>query len=384
MRTWIPALLLAAGCAAPPAALPPREPSGKSVRVAAIQPKSRLIPAKLGVEDALARMETTLDELTGLLERAAREGCRVAALPEDTLGLGDWEASHPEELHGMLARAVPRMLERLGRAAAALRMTVVCCNDAAAPNGRVRNTAFLIGPDGRELGRYDKVGMPLQEQHKERGATFPVFATPDLGVVGMLICYDMVFPEGARCLALGGADVIFHPTLGGAAIGDDDISRAAFRTRAVENFVYLVVSQRGSGSMILSPQGRILAEAQGPDSLAVADIDPFGGREGGDSMNRQTDMRARLFRERVPAAYGILNDPSPPALERLPEETSVEQAVRVARSARSEGEARFNAASKLQREGRRDEAVRAYETLCADYPRTWIDTVSRQRLKELR
>ena len=33
----------------------------------------------------------------------------------------------------------------------------------------------------------------------------------------MLICYDMVFPEAARCLALGGADVIFHPTLGGAA-----------------------------------------------------------------------------------------------------------------------------------------------------------------------
>ena len=61
----------------------------------------------------------------------------------------------------------------------------------------------------------------------------------------MLICYDMVFPETARCLALGGADLIFHPTLGGAAIGDDDISRAAFRTRAVENFVYIVVAQRG-------------------------------------------------------------------------------------------------------------------------------------------
>ena len=75
-----------------------------------------------------------------------------------------------------------------------------------------------------------------------------VYETPDLGCVGLLICYEMVFPEAPRCLALGGADIIFHLTLGGAAIGDGDISRAAFRTRAVENFIYLVVSQRGSGS----------------------------------------------------------------------------------------------------------------------------------------
>jgi predicted amidohydrolase len=47
----------------------------------------------------------------------------------------------------------------------------------------------------------------------------------------MLICYDMVFPESARCLALGGADIIFHPTLGGAAIGDDPVVRATRRIR---------------------------------------------------------------------------------------------------------------------------------------------------------
>ena len=58
-------------------------------------------------------------------------------------------------------------------------------------------------------------------------------------------------------------------TFGGAAIGDGEVSRAAFRTRAVENFVYLVVSQRGSGSMIISPKGTILAEAKGLRKLAL-------------------------------------------------------------------------------------------------------------------
>src|SRR5262249_30167197 len=151
----------------------------------------------------------------------------------------------------------------------------------------IYNTAFLLGRDGKEIGRYHKVCPTIHERVCTPGDRFPVFATKDLGGVGMLICYDMVFPETARCLPLGGADMIFHPTLGGAAIGDDDISRAAFRTRAVENFVYIIVAQRGGGSMIVSPQGRILAEAKGVDSLAIADIDPLGGREGGDAMNQQ-------------------------------------------------------------------------------------------------
>jgi predicted amidohydrolase len=153
-------------------------------------------------------------------------------------------------------------------------MYVVCCNDHVEGDRNIYNTAFFIGRDGKEIGRYHKVCPTIHERVCTPGDSLPVFETKDLGTVGLLICYDMVFPEPARCLALGGADVIFHPTLGGAAIGDDDISRAAFRTRAVENFVYLVVAQRGSGSMVVSPQGRILAEAKGGDSLAIADIDP--------------------------------------------------------------------------------------------------------------
>jgi hypothetical protein len=200
----------------------------------------------------------------------------------------------------------------------------------------------------------------------------------------MLICYDMVFPEAARCLALGGADVLFHLTLGGAAIGDDDISRAAFRTRAVENFIYIVVSQRGSGTLILSPKGQILAEARGPDDLAIADIDPFGGREGGDAFNHQRDMRARLFRERHPPAFGILTDPDPPVLAKVPEATRVEDAVRISSGARTAGEERFNEAARLSRDGRTAEAAAAFEKLIADYPGTWIERVSRERLAALR
>src|SRR5262249_35564011 len=206
---------------------------------------------------------------------------------EDTLGLLKWELANRAALKEVLSQAVSRMLDRLGRAAAKHRLYLVACNDTIEPDGTTHNTAFLLGRDGKENGRYHKVNLPLAEQAHARGHRFPVFQTPDLGGVGMLICYDMVFPEAARCLALGGADVIFHPTLGGAAIGDDDINLAAFRTRAVENFVYLVVAMRGGGSMIISPQGKVIARAPEADRLGLADIDAAGGGAGGSAFDTQ-------------------------------------------------------------------------------------------------
>ena len=355
------------------------------VRIGTAQPAPRLIDYRIRKPpELIERLEDSLAHLEALVHEAGAAGCDVLALPEDTLGLGLWEAGNPDALRDVLPAAVGRMLDRLGRAAASHGMYLVCCNDTAEPDGTVRNTAFLLGRDGKEIGRYHKVNMPIHELHKTRGDRFPVFHTPDLGGVGMLICYDMVFPEAARCLALAGADILFHLTLGGAAFGGKDISRAAFRTRAAENFVYIVVSQRGSGSMIVSPKGDILAEAEGHDTIAVADLDPFGGRDGADSMNAQRDMRARLFRERSPAAFGILTDPSPPVLQKVPEETSVADACRISRAALTTGEEEFAQADALIRDAKTAEAIQALQTLIARYPRTWIDRTARERLDQLR
>jgi predicted amidohydrolase len=385
MRILIASLtILEAGCATM-ATEPPITGSRKpTVRVAASQPRARLIDWTL--EDAgevLGRVDRSLEELSELVRKAAEAGADIVVLPEDTLGLGRWEAGHPGRLRDVLPRAVDRMLDRLGREAAARKVYVICCNDTVDARGDERNSAFFLGRDGRLIGRYDKVDMPISELHKKRGDRFPVWNTPDLGGVGMLICYDMVFPEAARCLALGGADIIFHPTLGGAAMGDGEISRCAFRTRAAENFVYVVTAQRGAGSMIISPKGDILSEAKGADSFAVADIDPFAGREGGDAFNSQEDMRARLFRERSPDAFGLLCDPNPPVLRKVPEVTTVEEAVRVANGGLTVGERRFGEASRLQQAGLKDEARRAYESLISEFPRTWIDRASRERLAQL-
>jgi predicted amidohydrolase len=354
------------------------------MRVAAAQPKNRTIDFQLKPAEVLAQVDESLAELGALVHKAGAAGCDALALPEDTLGLLKWEAASPTALDAVLPEAVKRMLARLGKASAEHHMYLVVCNDAIEADGHAYNTAFLLGRDGREIGRYHKVNLPLGEQSRRRGQKFPVFPTADLGTVGMLICYDMVFPEAARCLALGGADLVFHPTLGGAALGDDDISLAAFRTRAVENFIYLVVAMRGHGSMIISPQGKILATAGEPDGLAIAEIDPFGGREGGDAFNTQRDMRGRLFRERVPGAYGILAERDPPVLAKVPSNVTKDEAIRITATALTTGEAQFQEAEALARAGKTEAAIQLFERLCKECATSWIDRASRERLQKLR
>jgi predicted amidohydrolase len=339
--------------------------------------------------EVIGRIDHTLDLLEGLVHKAGQAGCDIVVFPESTLTMSRWVWVHPELRAELLPEADQRMLRRLGGAAASHHMYLICCNDTQESDGALRNTAFLLGRDGREIGHYHKVGLPLHEQLKEPGDGFAVFPTPDLGNVGMLICYDMVFPEAARCLSLAGADIIFVPTEGGAAFGSPDLSRAAFRTRAVENFTWVVVSWGGgnqnTGSMIISPQGEILADEREPGALAIADIDPTGGRQAADFANAQEDMRTRLFRERRPSTYGLLTDPHPPVLDHLPPYAhgpAIDIANRFGR-AFTVGHVHWDAAEDRLRSGDIAGAIQAYRALRAEYPGTWFDRMAGARLAEL-
>ncbi|MFI5426742.1 carbon-nitrogen hydrolase family protein [Aeromicrobium sp. UC242_57] len=77
----------------------------------------------------------------------------------------------------------------------------------------LRNTAVLLGPGG-VMATYRKTHLPHlgADRFVTPGDNEPVLVETPLGVVGLSICYDLRFPEWARCLALGGADIIANPT----------------------------------------------------------------------------------------------------------------------------------------------------------------------------
>lgn len=147
---------------------------------------------------------------------------------------------------------------------------------------RVYNTTPVIGKDGRLIGYYDKTHLfpPFQEdRYLSSGTDLPIFKT-DLGVFGIMICFDIRFPELARSLALAGAQVLFCPA-------EFPVERTVtwatlLRARAIENQVFVVGCNRvgsdgkhsyGGRSAIIDPEGKTLAQAENGAQLISATID---------------------------------------------------------------------------------------------------------------
>jgi predicted amidohydrolase len=133
--------------------------------------------------------------------------------------------------------------------------------------GRVLyNTSVLLDRQGKLVGRYRKVYLPAAEVEGglTPGVSYPVFPT-DFGTVGMMICYDVMFPEPAKAMAAQGADLILMPIWG----GDETLAKA----RAIENGIYLISSGYDYPSHIISPVGEILSESTKDGTAAVVTLD---------------------------------------------------------------------------------------------------------------
>jgi predicted amidohydrolase len=129
----------------------------------------------------------------------------------------------------------------------------------------VFNTAVLIDREGKLAGMYRKTHLPREEW--EAGLTpgndYPVFNT-DFGKVGLIVCWDVQFPEPARAMALKGAELLLLPIWGG--------SEVLARARAIENHVFLVSSTYDMRSFVVDPTGAVLAEATDKSPIATAEL----------------------------------------------------------------------------------------------------------------
>jgi len=245
-----------------------------------------------------AHVERFLDHHERILLRAGAAGAQLAVLPEDILRLGGLIREHRREAfcRDAVAGAYARCVERLGALCRKFRM-FVAAGTATARDGAFFNTAVMLDANGKAIASYDKTHIPQPEEGMyEPGASLPVFDTP-LGRIGLLICWDIVFPEPYGVLALKGAELIVEPTFGHTGEAEDITARC----RARDWSVPLAVGMWGGGACIVDAEGNFAARAErAGDSLAVATLDLAAPRK----WLWMHDVRSELKRRRRPELYG--------------------------------------------------------------------------------
>jgi N-carbamoylputrescine amidase len=181
-----------------------------------------------------------------------------------------------------------------------------------AMRGVFYNTAAVIDADGKLLGKYRKQHIPHTAGFWEKfffkpgDGGYPVFQTR-YAKVGVYICYDRHFPEGARCLGLNGAEIVFNPSATVAGLSQH-LWKLEQPAHAVANGYFLGANNRvgteppwnigrfyGS-SYFVNPRGQFVAEgSQDKDEVVVADLD----------LDLIDEVRStwQFYRDRRPEAY---------------------------------------------------------------------------------
>ena len=141
----------------------------------------------------------------------------------------------------------------------------------------VHNTALVIDPDGEVVTRYRKQFPFLPyEQGVTAGDRFAVFDIPGAGRIGLLICYDMWFPETVRTLAWMGAEAVICPSLTNTI--DRDVELAMARANAAVNQLYFLnlntAGRLGVGrSIAVGPEGEVIHTAGSGRELIHFEMD---------------------------------------------------------------------------------------------------------------
>lgn len=225
-----------------------------------------------------------LDKAVSRIAEAAKQGAQIVCLQE--LFSSRYFCQENDKKFFALAEAVPGPTTKILEEAAKDNQVVVVASLFEKDGASYYNTACVLDVDGRFLGKYRKIHIPddLANHYSELfyfkpgDLGTPVFETR-YAKIGLQVCWDQWFPEGARSLALKGAEIIFYPT----AIGwprkerEQEIGRAEFdawtivqRGHAIANTVFVAAANRtGSedhlqfwgGSFVADPLGRILKQA---------------------------------------------------------------------------------------------------------------------------
>jgi N-carbamoylputrescine amidase len=281
-----------------------------------------LIQAKVthpGTEPLEKIKAAMIEKHLALIEDAAKKGAQVVCLQE--LFYGPYFPAEQNRAWYALTEPVPdgptvRLMMETARRLGLVLIVPVYEKE---QEGIFYNTAAVIDADGQFLGKYRKTHIPhcdpgFWEKFYFRPGNlgYPVFDTA-VGKVGVYICYDRHFPDGARCLGLAGAEIVFNPSATVAGLSEY-LWKLEQPAHAVANQYFIGAINRVGveepwkigefygQSYFCDPRGQMLAVGtRDTDDIILADLD----------LDQIAEVRAtwQFYRDRRPETYGAITAP---------------------------------------------------------------------------
>ena len=260
-----------------------------------------------------ADIAANLDALEATAGRARAAGAALLLCPECWLGgynIGAAVARIAEPADGEAA-------ERIATIARTRQLAIAYGYAERDAGGSIFNSVQVIGPAGLPLAHYRKTHL-FGEQERASYQPGAGFAAPFefAGLqIGLLICYDVEYPESVRTLALMGAELVLVPT----ALTDEyaRVPEAIIPARSLENQIFVAYCNRAGVengmpflgcSCVTGPDGHNLASCANGEALLFADIEP---------AVRTASARLYPYRtDRRPELYGLVSRAGAPSIGR--------------------------------------------------------------------
>ncbi|MFT5232781.1 MAG: beta-ureidopropionase [Candidatus Krumholzibacteriia bacterium] len=282
---------------------------------AAIIQASNALPES---DDLAAVKKAMIDKHVVLIQEAADKGANVCCLQE--IFYGPYFCAEQDKRWYELAEPIPdgptiKLMQELAKKH---KMVMVVPIYEVDMTGVYYNTAAVIDENGKYLGKYRKHHIPQVNPgfwekfyFKPGNGGYPVFQTT-YGKIGVYICYDRHFPEGARMLGLNGAEIVFNPSATVAGLSEY-LWKLEQPAHAVANQYFVAAINRVGTekpweighfygqSYFCNPRGQIMVEgSREDDEVVVADLDL--------DMIREVRDTWQFFRDRRPETYEKLTD----------------------------------------------------------------------------
>ena len=278
-------------------------------RAALIQ-ASNDVPGDAPIETIQSAM---IDKHVELIRQAAEQGAQVTCLQE--IFSGPYFCAEQDTRWYQTAESIPdgptiTLMQQLAKTHSMILVVPIYELDM---TGVYYNTAAVIDEHGKYLGKYRKHHIPHcnpgfweKFYFKPGNLGFPVFDT-SAGKIGVYICYDRHFPEGARELGLNGAEIVFNPSATVAGLSEY-LWKLEQPAHAVANQYFIgAINRVGSEapwnmgefygqSYFCDPRGQMMAEAsRDRDEVLLADLDL--------DMIEEVRNTWQFFRDRRPESY---------------------------------------------------------------------------------